>query len=308
MVIVWSQEFTAHRFGSTEKIVTCEKCQCQYVYTLFREVSAGGTSLFSLDNAGAARRAETRADAKLQRELDRGVDACPCPKCGHFQSNMIAKARETVLPWLGFKTMLILLIAYPIVGFVTIILNGILVDVGSLVPWPIFYTVLAIVPFVIVAMPMVRWIISLAYDPNRDTEEGKLRRGFYAGRPYARYDESNRAAAALLIDLRNKARKLINTPHPLDDDDEKRRVDDHLERYLRDEPFPGIQKDLLRIAAQLARGSAMEYRIDNPSKLGDYYQECADVLEGIYIAVFRELPRDYDDPVSGGSKAKSDPV
>lgn len=291
-MFVWWNDLTAHRFGSVEKTVNCEKCGADYVYALFCEVTGNAISLFSLDNAGAARRAEARAEQKLQNALEHGVDVRPCPQCGHFQDNMIAKAREQILPWMNFAMMVLGLMCFLGAAFVLTILNGVLRDVGPVVRWDFFFEGLLAVGLLIAMAPILRWVVSLLYNPNRDSAAGRLKKGFFPGTLRQGFTEKRVPA-----NLDERARGLLQQHHPLDNAEEKsKHLDRFLVRYLDGEGFAHEWKTLLRLSALLMRSKAIEYgAAGQPSKLSDYYLECSDLLERIYFDLFHESPR-IDEP------------
>src|ERR1043165_4707429 len=285
-MIIWWKEYTADRFGSVEKIVKCEHCGAEYAYTVFCTTTAQGTSLFSLDNEGAARRAQDRADHKLQDALDKAVEPYWGPVCERFQSNMIPRARHAILWWMSFRVLFWPLLAVPVLACFAGFLNRTFATIDYIVPWPILWWTFGILWTLLFVAPLVQWAISQFYDPNSDTIEGRFRKGFHPGRRYEKFDEKNEAAAVLLKDLHERAHRLLAQPHPLDDE-EKRGLDEHLQRYLQGQDFTAMMlKDLLRVAAQMMRSKALQYQMSGNAQQVFQHQECAEVLEGIYIDVF----------------------
>ncbi len=179
-LIVWKQ-LTTTSSGSQHRTVRCEKCRAEYHYLLHRTARGEGSSFFFLDNAGAARRSADRAAAKLRRSLDKAVDPVPCPACGHFQKDMVAEARRRHLPWMSPHATALILIGYVFLGFVALILNGVLAREGPLLPWPVFYPALGALGGIILLLPPVRCVLALGYDPNRDSPEKRIRKGYGGG-------------------------------------------------------------------------------------------------------------------------------
>jgi hypothetical protein len=68
-----------------------------------------------LDNAGAQRRAQGQAQAVLEHKLKKECDAVPCPKCGWYQDQMVAKMRDEYYLWIWY-TGLVVAFAGAVVG------------------------------------------------------------------------------------------------------------------------------------------------------------------------------------------------
>jgi len=303
-MLVWWKTFTATQMGMAEKIVTCEKCGNQFAYSIMCTAEAQATSLYSIGEENAANRAAANADSKVRSALESEIQARSCPACGHFQSHMIEKARETVLPWMGLRTAGVALLIYFVLAPLAWCLNGTIVLVGSVIPWSTLYYVLGGILAVIIMMSVVRWICSRFYDPNVDTPERRIRRGLYPGRPYIRYNVAIPEVEALLRGLSQRASKLQNKPHPLGNSEEMLRLTNHIDRYTSRGSWDILQKDMLRLAGQIARGNEWDYREAGDNKVADYYRECAEVYEAIYIEIFRELPR----PISEAAIASGNPA
>jgi hypothetical protein len=92
--IVWTSH-TATIRGSILKFVPCENCSTEYVYVMKREGSGSGTSLYLLNEQGAAEGAAETAKAVLKGVLENDFDPVPCPVCGHYQRYMFPKLLET---------------------------------------------------------------------------------------------------------------------------------------------------------------------------------------------------------------------
>lgn len=92
--VFWT-EHTATRKGRAVKVVPCENCSTEYVYILEREASGVGTSVYALNDEGAASHAQSAAGDTLKEVLKNDFDPVPCPVCGHYQRYMFPKLRET---------------------------------------------------------------------------------------------------------------------------------------------------------------------------------------------------------------------
>jgi hypothetical protein len=79
---------------SAVRLVTCEECNAEYVYTLSRSGEGIGNSVYFLDESGAKKRAERKAKEQLSRKMKSACEPIPCPKCLHIQDHMIGKARS----------------------------------------------------------------------------------------------------------------------------------------------------------------------------------------------------------------------
>ena len=109
IVIIWTN-YTATVDGRVAKLVSCENCQIEYVYTLEREAVGGGTSLYYLDEDGAQERAGSNAAEALREYLANDFDPVPCPACGHYQRFMFPKLYSTKSGWSVAATVLLLAI------------------------------------------------------------------------------------------------------------------------------------------------------------------------------------------------------
>jgi hypothetical protein len=88
--VFWTQ-YTATVQGRNLKFVTCENCSTEYVYVIERETTGAGTSMYMLDNEGAAGHATSAAGETLTSVLENDFDPVPCPACGHYQRYMFPK-------------------------------------------------------------------------------------------------------------------------------------------------------------------------------------------------------------------------
>jgi Zn ribbon nucleic-acid-binding protein len=92
--VFWTKH-TATLNGRVLKLVPCENCSTEYVYVLEREGSGVGTSVYMLNEEGAASHAQSAAEDTLQAYLENDFDPVPCPACGHYQRYMFPKLLET---------------------------------------------------------------------------------------------------------------------------------------------------------------------------------------------------------------------
>ena len=107
--IFWRQ-YTTTMHGSALKFVPCENCSTEYVYVLERDGVGAGTSMYLLNNEGAADHAKSGAEETLKCVLANDFDPVPCPACGHYQRFMFPKLPETTGMWVHVFLVLFILI------------------------------------------------------------------------------------------------------------------------------------------------------------------------------------------------------
>jgi hypothetical protein len=95
LIPVFWTKYTATVRGRNLKVVPCENCSTEYLYILEREGSGVGTSVYALNDTGAAGHAQSAADDTLRSVLENDFDPVPCPACGHYQRYMFPKLMET---------------------------------------------------------------------------------------------------------------------------------------------------------------------------------------------------------------------
>lgn len=96
--VFWTKYTTTLR-GSVFKFVPCENCSTEYVYRIEREGTGIGTSMYSLNNDGAASHSRSAAGETLASMLENDFDPVPCPACGHYQRYMFPKLLQTKWQW-----------------------------------------------------------------------------------------------------------------------------------------------------------------------------------------------------------------
>jgi hypothetical protein len=74
--VFWTK-YTATMQGRALKVVPCENCSTEYVYILEREASGVGTSVYMLNNKGAAGHAQSAASDTLKEILENDFDPVP---------------------------------------------------------------------------------------------------------------------------------------------------------------------------------------------------------------------------------------
>ncbi len=107
--IFWKQ-YTATAEGSRVKFVPCEHCSVEYVYVIEREAMGSGTSMYMLNNEGAADRAASAAGETLSNVLENDFDPIPCPECGHYQRYMFPKLLGNTGLWVRLVLLVVIVL------------------------------------------------------------------------------------------------------------------------------------------------------------------------------------------------------
>jgi hypothetical protein len=187
MVLI-KTDYTAWRIGAISKMVCCEKCGTDFGYTMYREASGQGTSLYYIDETGAADRANRRAESNLQRALADEVEPVACPTCGCFQRNMVWEARRRYLKYMRpFFAVIGLVVLVPFFFCSSMYVNVVLNEIPVVSAERILYAAIGLAAL-FVLMPIVRFLLSLRYDPNNDSPQQRARRGYGLGIPRADYE------------------------------------------------------------------------------------------------------------------------
>ena len=106
---VFWKKYTATAYGRVLKVVPCENCSTEYVYVLEREGSGVGTSMYLLNDEGAAGHAQSAAGDTLKSILENDFDPVPCPACGHYQRYMFPKLVESKWVWIQALRLLVIM-------------------------------------------------------------------------------------------------------------------------------------------------------------------------------------------------------
>src|ERR1051326_3619522 len=97
-IVYVGRTYNVEASAATVKQVTCEKCGCHYAYMMFRRATGRGHSAYLLDNRGASNRAQSRAEKKLDEQLET-CDPVECPDCGWFSREMVETTRRKSWKW-----------------------------------------------------------------------------------------------------------------------------------------------------------------------------------------------------------------
>jgi hypothetical protein len=153
-----AREITVTARGRVWRPVTCQYCRLQWAYLLMRKREGTGESMWMLDDAGAAARAEEEAKRLLEQSLEKDIEPIPCPGCHRLQDEMHgAAALDAYGKWYG------LAILDVVAGAIFCGVWGNASFLKNCVSWPGSLFFLAAV-----AMAIYGAVRSLLYDPNRE--------------------------------------------------------------------------------------------------------------------------------------------
>jgi hypothetical protein len=176
-VLPLEREYTCTMAGAALKLVCCEACAVGYVYRMNRSVQQMETSSFFLNNAGAEAGAASKAEAQLRDELERSVDAVPCPACGWYQQNMLRKARTEHRQGMLYAGI------YLTVGVIALALIGVVINTfaglanNPLMSWRIFWGMFVAMTIPGLALIAARFALAARYDPNSEDVETRKQIG-----------------------------------------------------------------------------------------------------------------------------------
>lgn len=110
------------RVGQAEKTVSCERCQCNYGYTVYRRAVGEANYSIGRSLARAKELATGKAVARLNMLLENAIEPVPCPACGWVQNAMTLEMRRQFARWMiwaGWISLALLLCAAVIILTVT---------------------------------------------------------------------------------------------------------------------------------------------------------------------------------------------
>ncbi len=186
-MIPYAKTYTATMRARVLKFVVCEQCGCEFVYQMERESSGAGTSMLFLDNAGASKRAENKAEADLRKKLDTECDPVPCMDCGQYQQNMLPGLRAAHRSWMFLLG--VLLVFGGVVCFVaTSIVRS---TVPPALPQTISFLLSSGVGLLIVGLVLVvvRKVLAAGHDPNTGDTEPRKAQGAALAMRKAEFDK-----------------------------------------------------------------------------------------------------------------------
>ncbi|MEZ5944521.1 MAG: hypothetical protein R3C18_24295 [Planctomycetaceae bacterium] len=163
--------FKASGEASTEVDVKCEECGFRYYYEATRSVEVYVRG--SADSREGQKRAQKQIDEKLDTLLKNAVDIVPCPKCGHYQKNMVPLVRWTYyrfLVWIAVGCLIAAAASY---------LGAILtMDHAQHEPMPTWSKYAFIIfPTVGVLAFGAWWGLTSMADPNKEDKKARIKLG-----------------------------------------------------------------------------------------------------------------------------------
>jgi hypothetical protein len=163
--------------GTEVKEAKCEQCECEYVYQVFRSATGRSTAFLVADHD----RAQQRADHELMYLLIDTCDPVPCPKCGWYQRNMVARARQLRFGWLSIASLVFFVIScfglFFVVPAVAALVAAIDKEPGILL---YFGLLLWGAAFILAAVLLIlRRVLERRYDPNAADRERRIDLGRY---------------------------------------------------------------------------------------------------------------------------------
>jgi hypothetical protein len=158
----------AVRSGSVVKQVKCENCSGEYVYLLRRTATARAPC--------RQETVERQAEEKLKRLLQRGFEVVPCPVCGWYQKEMVARVREEMSRDVPRHAVILAVSSAPLYGLAALLYNA--------PPNPVLTglaLVLGLAAVVCLVSGFGLWIPGLIrsarFDPNAADQESRIRTG-----------------------------------------------------------------------------------------------------------------------------------
>jgi hypothetical protein len=163
------KSFEATLTGRVPKFVCCERCGQEYVYLLETSAVGRDVSVLFLDDAGAEKRAESRAYAGLRSALETECAVVPCISCGHVQQHMLPQARRMHRNWMKKAA----IVSFGLGGFLvlpamvaTLLANGPGGTEANLTASVILWSCSACLLSAAIGFPLLRSFLARGHDPN----------------------------------------------------------------------------------------------------------------------------------------------
>ena len=163
--------YTATAAGSVLKLVHCEQCNHEFGYKMSRKAAGDAFSTLGLSNQRAADAAETQAGKRLQRKLAKSCDPVPCPECGLYQPEMVARLRVVRFKWLDNPVFGLIL--SPI--FMSIFLGGYFARQEQPILW--FGVLFGVAWGLALAIGLTRTWLNRVIDPNASPANKRIALG-----------------------------------------------------------------------------------------------------------------------------------
>jgi hypothetical protein len=177
--VFWTK-YTVKMRGTSLKTVLCENCSTEYVYVIQREGTGVGTSVYLLNEDGAAAHAGSAAHETLQAVLENDFDPVPCPVCGHYQRDMFPKLLEAQgITWVDPVLLLVVVISclntvIALYCSVSYLLSPNPYDLRKMFTAWSFLLALCLVAF---GLWLVKQRKIRRFDPNREDQQARIATG-----------------------------------------------------------------------------------------------------------------------------------
>jgi hypothetical protein len=158
------------------KVVRCESCDLEYVYF----VSVAETDLKDSeleDYLEVIQTGESNAGAELvEKHMNSVCAQVPCPKCQHYQRDMVKQARRGRSRWMIklALTLIPLSIVMFLGAWMTTSRHLRSSEDGTLLPMVIFWIVFGLSTVLVFALPLIRRLLVLQYDPNNEPKQNTI--------------------------------------------------------------------------------------------------------------------------------------
>lgn len=177
--------------GSLPKLVRCEQCGLEYVYTVERAAAVQATSYFGMDDNAVKARAVRDAAYFLNLVLEQASDPVPCPGCGFYQKAMVDRLRQSHLEWmyqLGIGCILVFLLLLFLAIVVTLAVlseMGGVVGIAALILWSMTVVMFAVA----LTLFLLRRQRVQRYSPNDEDATVRIQHGQRLALPKEQYEQ-----------------------------------------------------------------------------------------------------------------------
>lgn len=100
MFFFFVRSFTATAHAEIWRQVTCEKCECEYVYLHRLTAKHSEASFYGANDDAARAQAPYGAQARLAYLAKNAVEPVACPECGYLQADMCEEIRKRRFGWM----------------------------------------------------------------------------------------------------------------------------------------------------------------------------------------------------------------
>ena len=94
MIYYWGKQLVSEKIGRRAVDVECNKCGCNYCFVMTRIGSGTSSAPYGIGVGRATLSAEKKAQSDLTRQLERGTELVPCPKCNWINEDLVLGYRR----------------------------------------------------------------------------------------------------------------------------------------------------------------------------------------------------------------------